>query len=421
LPEDDLVFGNSMIIDPENNNYYALAFSRLKVDNSLQLVRGNLDEPTIELVANEIPYTNYDNKSFVDLFYFPKSNQLVTFTGLSDESGNTTIKLHKLSFPPNTLPVQVESISITIERNTIIIVILFSILAIVSFIYFKRRKKKQSLIEQDVSSSNGEIEEWKLILDEQGLSETKNKGVHCFGGFRVFDVEENDITGEFTPLLKELYLLILLHTLKDDKGISSEKLLEILWFEKGLEKARNNRAVNIARLRVILDKVGNCEITHNTGYWKIISMDAEIYNDYYECIKITQTIKNPTKREILKLIIIAGKGPFLGNASYEWLDAFKSTTSDSIINTLLRFSEKLNLKNDAHLIIQIADCIFNFDSISEDAMILKCKAHHALGSHSLSKSTYSNFIREYKSLYGEEYAISFADIVSKSRSEIINS
>jgi len=420
LPKDDYVFGNSMIIDATSRNYYALAFSQFKVDNSLRLVRGNLDRPTIELMADEIGYTHYDTKSFVDLFYFPTSDYMVTYTGIVDEDGNTEVELNRLKFPPNSMPIQLETSLILNQRNTIIVLALFSIIAVVSLIYFKKKNKKENFIKKNDSSSEDEIEEWKLILDKLGLSKVKNMGVHCFGGFRVFDAERKDITGEFTPLLKELYLLILLHTLKDDKGISSDWLLEILWFDKGLESARNNRAVNVAKLRAILERVGNCEITHNTGYWKIISHEPQIYNDYQECIKITQSIQNPTKHDIIKLIQIAGKGPFLGNVSYEWLDAFKSNTSDSIINTLIRFSDSLDIKHDAHLIIQITDCIFNFDSINEDAMILRCKAQNALGSHSSSKTNYNRFRKEYKNLYGEDYSISFKNVITKSRSEIIN-
>ena len=36
-----------------------------------------------------------------------------------------------------------------------------------------------------------------------------------FGGFQVFDKESKDITNKFSPLLKELFLLIWLHTLKN--------------------------------------------------------------------------------------------------------------------------------------------------------------------------------------------------------------
>jgi two-component SAPR family response regulator len=421
FPDEDLVFGNSMIIDSENNYYYALSFSRFNVNNSLQLVRGNLNEPTIEQVADEIPYIHFDTKSYVDLYYFPTSGYLVTYTGISDESGNTNIELHKLKYPPNGVPAQLVTRSIVNGGSIIIFFAFIAVLASLLFIYFKRRKHNESSsVDQGAHSSEEEIDLWKMNVDELSHSEAKNKGIHCFGGFRVFDQQGNDVTGEFTPLLKELYLLIFLHTVKDGKGISSEKLLEILWFDKDLESARNNRSVNTAKLRVVLDKVGNFDINHSTGYWKIISNEPKVYNDYCEFIQITQKIKNPTKNDILRLIKITREGPFLGNVSYEWLDSFKSATSDNIINALIGFSDSLDIKNDAHLIIHIADCIFNFDSINEDAMILKCKAHHALGSHSIPKSTYDKFKKEYKTLYGEEYGVSFADIINKSRSDNIN-
>jgi two-component SAPR family response regulator len=419
FPDEDLVFGNSMIIDSENHYYYALSFSRFNVNNSLQLVRGNLNEPTIEQVADEIPYIHFDTKSYVDLYYFPTSGYLVTYTGISDESGNTNIELHKLRFPPNSTPSSTDSKSLINAKNSVIVLMI--VLAVVVYLAFHYVKKKRVREMDNLSHSvTSETEEWEQITNEFGLQEVRSSAIHCFGGFRVFDATRTDITGEFTPLLKELYLLLLLHTVKDDKGISSEKLLEILWFDKSLESARNNRAVNIAKLRAVLEKVGNFEITHDTGYWKIICYDPEVYNDYCGFVQITQSIKNPDKRDILKLIKIAGKGPFLGNVSYEWLDSFKSTTSDSIINSLIRFSDSLDIKKDAHLIIQMADCIFNFDSINEDAMILKCKSHHAMGSHSLPKSTYTKFKKEYKTLYGEDYEVSFADVINKSRSEIIS-
>jgi two-component SAPR family response regulator len=419
FPKDDLVFGNAMIIDAETDDYYALAFSRFKVDNSLQLLRGNLTVPTIEMMGDEIPYTHYDTKSYVDLFYFPSSSHLVTYTGISDESGNTNVELHKLRFPPNSTPSSTDSKSLINAKNSVIVLMI--VLAVVVYLAFHYVKKKRVREMDNLSHSvTSETEEWEQITNEFGLQEVRSSAIHCFGGFRVFDATRTDITGEFTPLLKELYLLLLLHTVKDDKGISSEKLLEILWFDKSLESARNNRAVNIAKLRAVLEKVGNFEITHDTGYWKIICYDPEVYNDYCGFVQITQSIKNPDKRDILKLIKIAGKGPFLGNVSYEWLDSFKSTTSDSIINSLIRFSDSLDIKKDAHLIIQMADCIFNFDSINEDAMILKCKSHHAMGSHSLPKSTYTKFKKEYKTLYGEDYEVSFADVINKSRSEIIS-
>ncbi|MCX6335601.1 MAG: galactose oxidase, partial [Bacteroidia bacterium] len=99
------------------------------------------------------------------------------------------------------------------------------------------------------------------------------------------------------------------------------------------------------------------------------------------------------------------------NTNYEWLDDFKSDISDMIVDTLETFTEKCNLETDAEFIIQLADCIFNFDKINEEAMIYKCKAEYFLGNHSLAKMTYEKFVKEYQKLYDEEYKRSFNELI----------
>ncbi|WP_315822601.1 hypothetical protein [Paraflavitalea speifideaquila] len=53
--------------------------------------------------------------------------------------------------------------------------------------------------------------------------------IYLFGQLEVIDKEGNVITKMFTPILKELFLLVLVYTFKDGKGIASEKLYETLW------------------------------------------------------------------------------------------------------------------------------------------------------------------------------------------------
>ena len=72
-----------------------------------------------------------------------------------------------------------------------------------------------------------------------------------FGGFQVINKHGDDITKKFTPLLKELFLLIFLYSIKD-KGISVPRLTELLWFSMDAKTAKNNRAVNIAKLKTSL-------------------------------------------------------------------------------------------------------------------------------------------------------------------------
>jgi two-component SAPR family response regulator len=233
-----------------------------------------------------------------------------------------------------------------------------------------------------------------------------------FGGFQVYNKNIEDITGKFSPLLKELFLLIWLHTFKNDKGISSEKITEILWYDKSEKSARNNRAVNIAKLRTILNEIGNCELTKKTGYWKIICNNQNEKSDYNDFLKITRTNSNLSKQKINRLIEVSRKGAFLLNVNYEWLDDFKACVSDRIIDTLVTFTETCDIKKDDDFLIHLADCIFTFDKVNEEAMIFKCKAQYKMGKHSLAQQTYGKFIKEYQHLYDQEYEIPFANILN---------
>jgi two-component SAPR family response regulator len=105
------------------------------------------------------------------------------------------------------------------------------------------------------------------------------------------------------------------------------------------------------------------------------------------------------------------KGGFLINTNYDWLDDFKSDISDTIIDTLVTFAEKCKLETDVEFIIHLADCIFNFDKVNEEAMILKCKAEYFRGNHSLAKMTYEKFAREYQKIYDEEFKVPFNELI----------
>ena len=232
-----------------------------------------------------------------------------------------------------------------------------------------------------------------------------------FGGFQVFNSKSEDITGQFTPLLKELFLLIWLHTFKNNKGISSEKLTEILWYDKSEKSAQNNRAVNLAKLRHLLEQIGSIRLSKKTGYWKAIYNESLIKSDHIDFLNLTSSKSNLTKEKINHLIDITDQGPFLRNVQYPWLDDFKAKISELTIDTLIHFANQCDIKNEAEFIIHLADSIFIFDVTNEDAMILKCKALHFAGKHSYAKATYEKFYKEYAEMYGEEYKRSFINIL----------
>ena len=408
---DDMCVVNNMWIDKKNRDFYALVFEKMKFEGTLQLIKGNIDNPKVDVVGNTIPFKFQDIKSNAGLFYFPLQNKLFAYTSFVKDSLSTQVGIYSIDYPPNKSDNNPLIVKTRKNLSFIYFAIAFVILAGFLFGYFIRKRsfqrKSQVAINTKELANDKEFDESVSILQ----NEKPKYQLVLFGGFQAFRLNKEDVTNKFSPLLKELFLLILLYTHKNNKGISSEKITEYLWFDKSELSARNNRAVNIAKLKTILTEIGEIELTKKTGYWKINYSNKDVKCDYAEFLQITSSKSNLTKQNVNRLVEITQKGAFLLNVNYEWLDDFKADVSDKIVDTLVAFAEKFDVKTDAEFIIQLADCIFNFDRSNEEAMILKCKAEYCLGKHSLAKLTYEKFIKEYQLLYNEEYKRSFNELV----------
>lgn len=234
-----------------------------------------------------------------------------------------------------------------------------------------------------------------------------------FGGLQVFDRDGYDITKSLSPLIRELFLVVLLYSIKWGKGISTEKLTEILWFDKSVDSARNNRSVNIAKLKIILEKMDSCQISKDTGYWKINFDEGKVNIDYNRYLLIINAKGKIDRQKVDDLTEIVQRGSFLSNVEYEWLDVYKSEISNEIIDSYLHYAATIDMKNDPELLIKLASLVFYFDPVNEEATVIQCRALVYLGKHSLAKSKFENFVKEYKNIYGEEFKQTFNEVVEE--------
>ena len=407
---DDMCVSNSMWIDESTRDFYALIFEKSKFDGDLQLIRGNLDSPNIDIVGNEIDFKFLDVKTNSGLFEMIPQEKLLAYTTYFTDSATTKVQLYAINYPPSAY---IEKEAEPIESNALLkpymIALIATIIGVPLLFYLNRRKKKTK-----VKETEPKVESTSEVLNDNSSEYFKTETQYrfmVFGGFQVFNSKSEDITGQFTPLLKELFLLIWLHTFKNNKGISSEKMTEILWYDKSEKSAQNNRAVNLAKLRHLLEQIGSIKLSKKTGYWKAIYNESLIKSDHVDFLNLTSSKSNLTKEKINHLIKITNQGPFLRNVQYPWLDEFKAQISELTIDTLIHFANQCDIKNEADFIIHLADSIFIFDVTNEDAMILKCKALHFAGKHSYAKATYEKFFKEYLEMYGEEYNRSFINIL----------
>jgi two-component SAPR family response regulator len=414
VKKEDFVFANSLVINDKEKSYYGLIFPQHKFNSNLQLIQGSLNQATYKLVGDTIPYKFHDIHAYADMSYFPHSSKFLTVT-LFKENDQTRIKIYSLLGPPEPLVNQLAQTSPPNYFLWIAICVIAS--AIPVYIIITKRKKQVAAIHTlpkpvEVSAitipSAGLEEE---LIDDVARNQNNTNAIFLFGDLQLFTCEGNEITKYFTPLLKELFLVILLYSVKLGRGVSSEKLNEILWFDKSEKSARNNRSVNIAKLKSLLDKMGYCHLSKDTGYWKIEIDYTIISVDYHNYLNIVSNKNKLNKQKILQLTHITQRGNFLSNIEYEWLDGFKSEVSNEIIDSYIQFANSIQVADDPEFLIKLANDIFYFDPVNEEAMILKCKALAHIGKHSLAKHAFENFNREYKAIYGEAFERDFHSIL----------
>lgn len=407
---EDFVFANSLVIDGKDKTYYGLVFPKHKYKSNIQLVRGSLDKPEFKRLGSQIPYLFHDISSFADLYYCPESKRFLAVTFFTDDRGRTNYSIYSLySTPLAHLVTEVPA------KSFGYLYVVASVVLLIGFGLLLYRRRKPLAVTQPAAAVK--LPEPAETADGD-LPALHRNSVFLFGDMQVFDRSGTEITKQFTPLIKELFLVILLYTIRWERGISSDKLKELLWMDKSVESARNNRSVNIAKLKSILEKLDDCEISMETGYWRINFRDKATYVDYQEYFNIVNSKKEISKDKIGKLIRIIKRGSFLSTTAYEWMDPFKSEISNEVIDAYLHFARSVQIQDDPELLIEVANYVFYFDSVNEEAMTVKCKALVHLGKHSQSRNTYENFCKEYKLLYGDEFIKTFNEVLSSNLNDI---
>jgi DNA-binding SARP family transcriptional activator len=416
----DFVFANSLVVNTANKTYYGLVFPQHKYKSHLQLITGSLNSPSYKSVGGTIPFLFHDAYSFADLYYCKKAGKFLAVT-LYKDGNKTHVKIYSLLGPPEPLITGNTSVAGNKSFNWWYLGIGAVFLAALAS-WFLTHKKARLLINSVPNTvAEPEVQLTDLATPENletapnlKVSNTLspiNNSIFLFGDLQLFTADGLEITKSFTPLLRELFLIILLNSVKRGRGVSSEKLNEVLWFDKSEKSARNNRSVNIAKLKMLLDKMGHCHLSKDTGYWKIEIAYEFVFVDYHQYLEIVSNKSKLDKEKILQFTQITQRGNFLSNTEYEWLDAFKSDVSNEIIDSYLQFANSIKIADDPEFIIKLTNDIFYFDPVNEEAMILKCKALSHLGKHSLAKTTYENFNKEYKDIYGENFEKNFHSVV----------
>lgn len=416
---DNEVAAPTLILDSLEQHAKGLFFKPLRFQSGLVMKDLNLATSELTVLGDTIPFTFLDVSSFADLVYVSTQKRYYAATIHQVDAHQYEANIYSIAFPVLSL-----SLAETEKNSMWVLLIIGGIILISGGIFFilKLRRRHILVIELMEETLENEAKTGipELSVGSPKISESKMKpGIYLLNGFQVIDKHSKDITGKFTPIMRQLLSIIILYTYCNNKGISNIKLKELFWFDKSEESFSNNRSVNMRKIRLLLEDIGDIEISSENGYWCLINR-GYVYIDYIiiiELMKKQASLSEIDDNDLHNLLNLAAFGQLLPNMEFEWLDGFKADYSDSMINLLSKLRDSKQFENNDKVKMLITNNILKFDSLDEDSVRVKCVSLVNLKRTGLAHITFEQFTKEYKQILNESYKYSFEQFVAINTSD----
>jgi DNA-binding SARP family transcriptional activator len=415
----------NMIYNAADSCFYVLT----NIENGT-LIRITTRNSRIEKVSNGIKQPLTADFLFYNLYLSENQQKLYALFCLNWKQGMSFISLYEINFPPLSQSETLQNQNAQNENNCLLIVIgiLSAALLVMVFMFITVRKKKKNetgknriAAKEEQKMPVGKIKEMPVEPEKMSepvkIYDRTRQCISLLGGFNVMNKDGNNITSNFTPILKNLLLLILLYSQTNEKGVKDNKIDNLLWGDKDSKAARNNRNVSLTRLKLLLENIGSISLFNNNGFWRI-NFGKDVFCDYNAAFQYIKHYKTGDidKNELDKLLELLMFGQLLPYTQSDWVDKFKSDYSNDAIDILYNLLQSVDRTNDERLALQIADTIFLFDSLNEEALGIKCSILYNSGKKGLAKNAYDIFVKEYKSLLGEkDYKYSLVQVLEEAK------
>lgn len=401
----DFIPSENMIYNPEDQCFYVFVSQMGGI-----LMRIDTEQPMFEQMSLPIGIQFNTHYIYTNLFYAPKIQKIFVSILLSEVDGKSTLQIYEINYPPISVK-DIEQNHSYIEKSFInkkyIVIFGLLVLALLSGGLFHMLRRKARARE----NKKGPYSESELtFLREEKTNKTHffqfSKGCICLlGRFRIFNNTGVEKTNQLSPTLKSLLIVLILFSSKDSRGISGKKLIKLFWDDKVEESAKNNRNVYISKLRSILEDIEGIKIINENGFWRI-ELNESIFCDYLE---LRELIKIKDIHNIEKSLELLTRGTLLPHMDFDWMDKFKNELTNEVIDYSHKILKQFDLSDSLKL--KIADILFQYDFLSEEALQLKCSILYRQSKIGLSKTVYDSFCEEYKGALNTEYLKSFMSIV----------
>lgn len=389
-----------MVYNASLDCIYVLCLDRTSTNLSLQ--RFDVRTGKRETVSDEIPFRSNCILSGAYLFEDRANNELYAVTRMSDDNQpEARFTVYTLNAPPVTRAELGRNAPVASRpAGTFWLVGGGALCLLAGCLGIRYRHKKQT---PPATATEGEPVETEAA---PAAFPVKTNAVYLFGEFRVFGRDGKEITHLFSPKIKQLFVLLLLHSQTGDEGITTGRLSAMLWPDKTAASAKNSRGVTVNHLRSILSDLAGVELCFNEGKWKL-DRTPEFYCDYSEARRIACSLlaaAEPETEAIRQLTALLRPGSLLpAFVSYEWFDQIKIGCDEYFVRVLEKLLPLPEIQNRPQEQLLLADMLFSFDRLNETALEAKIRALKKLGKDGHAQTVSKRFRNEYARIYGEAY------------------
>lgn len=276
--------------------------------------------------------------------------------------------------------------------------LLFGFLVFALWVRIAQKKKKTEPVESK--------EPFRIAVTETLQPNRDGEHIICFGSLKVIGADGSDVSKKLSPKIKQLFVLILLHSIGSKKGISSKEMSDLLWPGMSPQNAKNIRGTNIQNLKALLAPCSCIKLVFQDKLWFFEFSDGYFIDyafvqkwlneeRYYDLEKLTSQL--PVFLAILK------SGPLFQNLNESWIDTFINQINARIIEYGESLFQLLQEGKHDALLLDVAEVISVSDPLNEPALRKKISILTRQGKLGLAHVVYENFVKLYFELYQEKY------------------
>jgi len=418
---------NNLVLSKDKQYFYALCYPHEVARTELKLYRFSIKDGSYTIVSAPIPVASMRIESDINLFYSEKTDEFLCTVQEFTDRERSVIKVYTLAAPPVSTAQYLASLRPPARRGEAWVWLVVAGFVLggggLGVVLWRRRRPSGPAVGADVGpvAAARVVEEVIAVGEERPaaavdwapVAETARgrNAVYLMGEFVAYDRKGNDITHLFSPKIKQLFVLILLHSM-GGRGLGSKKISAKLWPEKEPAKTKNIKGVTFNHLRNILSDIEGIELVFQNDHYSF-RFGEGFFCDF--CVLADLMGRSggwmAGSDPVLPHLRLIARGPLLPNMPEAVLDDFKSSFEDRLIGLLIPEMKRLYEAKDYKLAQDIAKLILTIDSFHEEALKYQLKSCRRLKGIEYSRKAYDQFTQGYEKSLGVAYHVSFDKIV----------